>query len=135
MADRIELQLDLGQSPEEARRLGAALQTTRIDATALGSEMGQVSDKVNNVANRMVQTSYVVQDFTSQLGTRGLSGALMAVQNNIPGLLASFGTTGGLAGVLSVVAVSAGVVYENWDKIATLWRDGETLKEAERQKE
>ena len=40
----------------------------------------------------MMATSYAVQDFTSQLDTRGLAGAISAVQNNIPGMLMGFDT-------------------------------------------
>jgi hypothetical protein len=84
--------------------------------TSHGS-IGGVAGSTKNLGSTMLQTSYAVQDFTSQLGTRGLAGGLAAVQNNIPGILTSLGTTGGLAGVVSVAAVAVGLLYENWGKL------------------
>src|SRR4051812_48619326 len=47
------------------------------------------------------QSAWVIQDFTSANGDLGR--ALYAVQNNIPGLLQSFGLGTGLAGSISIV--------------------------------
>lgn len=65
----------------------------------------------------MLQASYAVQDFTSQLGTQGLGGALAAIQNNIPGILMGLGVSGGLAGALSLVSVAAGALVPIFEKL------------------
>jgi hypothetical protein len=66
----------------------------------------------------LLQTSYAVQDFTSQLGTRGLVGALGAVQNNIPVILTGLGLGAGLAGVVSIVSVGLGMALPLLDKFS-----------------
>jgi len=60
----------------------------------------------------VLYASYAVQDFTSQLGTRGLAGAFGAIQNNIPQVLIGLGAGAGFTGIASVAAVAAGVLAE-----------------------
>lgn len=86
-----------------------------LDTTHGG--IGTVTGSTKNFGSALLQTSYAVQDFTSQIGTRGLAGGLAAVQNNIPGILAGLGTSGGIAAVASLAAVSVGLLYENWGKL------------------
>lgn len=83
--------------------------------------LGQTMHPSGEFGRGILQGSYAIQDFTSQLGTRGLAGALGAIQNNIPGILAGLGAGAGLAGALSVLSVGAGLLYEHWDKLTGLF--------------
>lgn len=134
-SDRIQLILDLGHSTEDAKQLSAALQTMKVDAAAVGVEMGAVGGSTRNLGSTVLQTSYAIQDFTSQLGTRGLGGALSAVQNNIPGILTGLGATGGLAGAASAAAIAVGLLYENWDKVIGLFQDTTLADQVKKMKE
>jgi hypothetical protein len=129
--DRIVLQADIGDSAQALQSLGIRLHDVEIAAAGVG----QTTQPSGQFGRGMVNASYAVQDFTSQLGTRGLAGALGAIQNNIPQLLSSLGAGAGLAGVLSLASLGVGLLYENWDKIATLWGKGQTEEEAKRMKE
>jgi hypothetical protein len=72
----------------------------------------------------ILQASYAVQDFTSVLaGGQGLDRALSSVQNNIPGILMSLGASGGLAGVVSLVAVGIGALIP---VVGKLWKSLES---------
>jgi hypothetical protein len=115
--------------------VAAAANREHAALVATTTQMASAGGGTRNLGQALLTASFATQDFTSQLGTRGLGGALGAIQNNIPMLLVGLGVGAGLTGVLSVLSIGAGAVYDNWDKIATLWRDGETLREAERQKE
>lgn len=88
-----------------------------------GPTAAATSAGVKNIGNSALAASYAIQDFTSQLGTRGLAGGLAAVQNNIPGILAGLGTGAGLAGAASIAAVGIGLLYEHWDKFAALLKE------------
>lgn len=132
MADeRIILQLDTADSAVKARELGLELEHVQVAAAGIGHTAGSSGD----FGRGMLQASYAVQDFTSVLGTQGLGRALAAVQNNIPGLLMALGPGAGVAGAVSVITVGAGLLYENWDKIARLWGQGQTEEEAKRMRE
>jgi hypothetical protein len=86
----------------------------------LSGSIGQTRELLNGLTGRpgsgrnagqgLLGASYAVQDFTSQLGTRGLVGALGAVQNNIPSILSSLGVGAGLTGVISIAAVALGAL-------------------------
>lgn len=141
MADeRIRLELDLGQSTAATREFGAALQSVQVVADqGVAPALVRVDQSAQRAAmshadfgRTILQTSYAVQDFTAQLGTRGLGGALAAIQNNIPLLVMGLGAGAGLTGVISVLSVGVGVLYDNWGKIATLWGQGHTEEEAKR---
>lgn len=101
------------EETQARRALNEVLATTVVTTTDGQGKMGRA----------ILQTSYAVQDFTSQLGNQGLVGALNAVQNNITGILSGMGAGAGLAGVVSVVAVGAGLAYQNWDKLASAFAD------------
>jgi hypothetical protein len=87
-----------------------------------------------NVGQSALAASYAVQDFTSQLGTRGLAGALGAIQNNIPQIIMGLGMSGGLTAVVSLLSVGVGLLASNWDKVQQLWGSGKTEEEIERLK-
>lgn len=143
MADeRIKLELDLTQSTASAKEFTASLQTVSVvaDQNTVPSlqrvdvATNQVATSTNRLGSTVLYASYAVQDFTSQLGTRGLGGAFAAIQNNIPQILMGLGIGGGMTGVVSVLAVGVGVLYTNWDKVATLWGQGKTDEETARLK-
>lgn len=140
--ETIRLDLDLGQSTQKTQEFAKSLETVAVVADqqtvpAL-HRVDTVAEQVATSSARMgrgaLEASYAIQDFTSQLGDRGLAGALNAVQNNIPGILMGFGVGGAITAGISVVSVGAGLLYQNWDKLHTLWSSDETGKEAERVK-
>jgi hypothetical protein len=89
-------------------------------SNVLSGSIGQTRDLLNgltgkpgaggNAGQGLLGASYAVQDFTSQLGTRGLVGALGAVQNNIPQILVSLGAGPGLTGIISIASVALGAM-------------------------
>jgi hypothetical protein len=105
---------------------------TTEQATTATATLGR---STANAGMASLQASYAIQDFTSQLGTRGLAGALAAVQNNIPLILMNLGGPAGLVGLISVATVGAGLLYENYDKLAQLWGSGKTEEETQRLKD
>lgn len=90
----------------------AVVELQKLKATSqdVADTTEQVGTSSRNMGQVMLQSSYAVQDFTSQLGTRGLAGALGAIQNNIPGILFGLGIGPGLAGVVSVASVAVGAL-------------------------
>lgn len=129
---------ELNVEVSKEQQFYAALLPTIGDMNIKTEELAMVTNKVRGTGGAsgygILGASYAVQDFTSQLGTRGLGGALGAIQNNIPILIASLGAGAGLAGAVSIVAVGVGLLYDNWGKLKDYWTGGETEKEAERMK-
>jgi hypothetical protein len=113
---------------------GSIVQTKGLIDQLTGQPGGR-----GNPGQGMLGLSYAIQDFTSQLGTRGLVGALGAVQNNIPGILMSLGTSAGLTGVISVLSVGLGAAIPLLQKAfgaeleENIDRGKEKLKEFEAQ--
>jgi len=94
--EKIRLILDLvkgGQTDEAIK----SLEKFRTNVKDAGKDLDETTNKQKGLGQSALQASYTIQDFTSQLGTRGLAGALGAVQNNIPGILASMGAGAGLS--------------------------------------
>lgn len=126
MADeRIRLELDLNQFTASAREGTQSLQAMAVVADQnvvpalknVDRAADQAAVMHRNFGSTLLATSYAVQDFTSQLGTRGLAGAFAAVQNNIPTILAGLGVGSGMAGVLSIASVAAGGLASSFTKI------------------
>jgi hypothetical protein len=86
------------------------IQRLTAEKKKLETQTNDTSQSNVKLGQAALTTSYAIQDFTSQIGTRGLAGALGAVQNNIPGLLMSLGMSGGIAGAVSIVSVGLGVL-------------------------
>ena len=95
----------------------------------------QTSKSTANLGQSALAASYAVQDFTSQLGTRGLAGALGAIQNNIPSIIMGLGAGGGLTAVVSLLAVGVGLLASNWESVERLWGSGKTEEEIKRLKD
>ena len=149
--ERIGLELDLGQSIADVRALDAALQTMSVStsghvvtgmhqfdqsvkATASSARIASnaVAEAQRSTADfgRGIQSvSYIVQDFTSVVGSQGLAGGLRAVQNNIPQLLTQLGSGAGLAGVVSLVALGVGLLVDNWGRLTAAFKGGATQEE------
>ena len=115
---------------EAFAKLSFVTDTATVSTARLTGAVGK-----DGLGRGILQTSFAVQDFTSQLGTRGLAGALAAVQNNIPVILTGLGLGAGLAGIVSVVSVGVGLLVSNWGSIQKLWSGKDTEAEAERMKE
>lgn len=103
--------------------------------TTEAAKTGQTFSRQGAFGSGILSASYAVQDFTSVLSTQGLGRALGAIQNNIPILVASLGAGAGLAGAISIVSIGTGLLIDNWDKLTGKWKDGETEREAGRQKQ
>lgn len=79
----------------------AAGNAQRAAMAGTGAAASQLGGRLTNLAPAMIGLSYAAQDAASQLGTRGLGGAMMAAANNIPAIGLLWGPTG--------FAVAAGV--------------------------
>jgi hypothetical protein len=116
---------DLAVMKQELQALAVQLEQGQISSqdfaqafTKLDGNIRQTTDLLGrlkgsgggNSGQGLLGLSYAVQDFTSQLGTRGLVGALAAVQNNIPQILMSLGAGAGMTGIISVLAVGLGIL-------------------------
>jgi hypothetical protein len=136
MADeRIKLELDLNQFTASAKEGTHALQTMHTVADQnvvpalkkVDDAAQQAAAAKRNFGSTVLYASYAVQDFTSQLGTRGLAGAFAAIQNNIPQILVGLGVGGGLTGILSVAAVALGAFS---DKLIAMPEDAKKAADA-----
>lgn len=120
LADALQrLSVEEIQLAESTQKTTVALQSESVQATSntaaltrTATATDQVASSKRQLGSTILATSYAVQDFTSQLGTRGLAGALSAIQNNIPMILAGLGVGAGVAGVVSVAAVGVGLLTE-----------------------
>jgi hypothetical protein len=131
----------LGVTTERAAKLAEqAWNSEQAAAQRAAAATAEASQEVQQMATRLgtsgdfgralLQGSYAVQDFTSQLGTRGLAGAIGAIQNNIPLLLTNLGLSGGLAGVISIVSIGLAALIPQFQKAF----GGETQEEIEKTK-
>lgn len=123
-----QLTVDLEAMKVKVNEVGASYARGEMNVQEFIKQHGQLSGSINqtkglidgltgkpgggggNMGQGLLGASYAVQDFTSQLGTRGLVGALGAIQNNIPQILMSLGAGAGLTGVISVAAVALGAL-------------------------
>jgi hypothetical protein len=113
------LEAEMVEATVVARNFTAATH----QAQAGGVIIGQTFGKGGSAGMAMLQFSQLVDD--AQYGMRG-------IVNNIGPLAMSLGRGAGLAGVVTTLAVAAYGVYENWDKIVSLWDGGATERETER---
>lgn len=125
---------------EAERQATTALQAETAQtqvATAAKRNLATATDAAavakRNFGSTVLFASYAVQDFTSQLSTRGLAGALSAIQNNIPQILVGLGVGGGFAGVASLAAVAAQSLAAGFGAMGE--KAGEAAKQLETLKE
>ena len=142
--ETIQLTFDFGNTTEKAGQVTKSLQDMQaasdeavrraVELTQAQKAMGVILEEVSqrqqvvvrdvretatapiDFGRTILNTSFAVQDFTSQLGTRGLAGALGAVQNNIPMILTGLGMGAGLSGVVSIASVGVGVLANSLSK-------------------
>jgi hypothetical protein len=101
------------------KELDKAVEETNESAKKLAPQLDGPTKGSSGLGRSAMAASYAFQDFTSQLGTQGVAGGLRAIQNNIPGMLMGFEKlSAGWVAAISAMAVGAGILYENWDKIA-----------------
>lgn len=113
------LEAEMEEATMAARNFSVATSQVQGGGVALARTFGRNGD----AGMAMLQFAQLADD--AQYGIRG-------ILNNIPGLAMSLGRGAGLAGVVSILALAAYGVYENWDKIQGLWDGGATEREAER---
>lgn len=113
------LEAEMEEATIATRNFSVATSQVQGNGVALARTFGRNGD----AGMAMLQFAQLADD--AQYGIRG-------VLNNIPGLAMSLGRGAGLAGVVSILALAAYGVYENWDKIQGLWDGGATEREAER---
>lgn len=99
------------------------MQQVQQQAAQAGHAVGAAFNR--NAAMGILEVSRAVED---------LQYGFAAVVNNIPGIVTGLGFGMGVAGVASLAAVAINQLYQHWDDIASLWREGETDNEAERVK-
>ena len=112
------------------RALNAALEEAAPAASKSAGGADKAAKSTMQLGGAFQTTAFAAQDFASQLGTRGLGGAIGAVQNNIPTLVTQIGgkSAAGLAGAIGIATVAAGLLYDNWDKVAAFWSPAEVAK-------
>lgn len=91
----------------------AATASMASATTAAAAVKDRAAESSRNFGSTILYASYAVQDFTSQIGTRGMLGGLAAIQNNIPQILVGLGVGTGFAGVVSLAAVAVGTLASN----------------------
>jgi hypothetical protein len=114
-SEKISLELDLNQFTASAREGTAALQTMAVVAdqnvvpalNAVDKSADQLAATKKRLGMALMDVNYIVQDFTSQIGTRGMLGGLNAIQNNIPNLIRDLGGASGLGGTIGLVSIAA----------------------------
>ena len=99
------------------KAMNAVLAETTSVVTTLAPQISGPTKGSSGLGRSAMAASYAFQDFTSQLGTRGFAGALSAIQNNIPGILAGFGIGGTVIAGISAGAVALGLVVDNISKM------------------
>jgi hypothetical protein len=115
------------------QRLGGEIAALGIKTAAVAGKsqvlttgMKGIQDGSRNTGYAILMMSQAIED--AQYG-------LAAVSNNLPGIVAALGGPAGLAGVVSIVATGANLLYRNWDTLSSLWQSDETRKEAGRMRE
>jgi hypothetical protein len=87
--------------------LGKEIKKTSATSETFTKETGKVSGASSNASRSLLMFSQGFED--AQYGMRG-------VLNNIPGLVMSLGGTAGIAGAVSIAAVSFSVLYDWFSK-------------------
>lgn len=92
-------------------------------ADSLAKTQSATSAMSNGTARAITQVGFALQDFSSQLSTRGLAGAIPAVTNNVQMLGAAFGPVGmaatALGGALAGIALPPLIEFMTGTKDAT----------------
>lgn len=120
----------LGSALAAARTQMAGMEhqsrTTAVQIDRMVSNLAGVPRAGTSGGRALLEFSRAAED--AQYGLHG-------VINNIPGLLQALGTGAGLTGALSLATVGAMQLYNHWDDLVGLFREGETKSEAERMDE
>jgi hypothetical protein len=103
------------------KNINALTQALARSQATLATQAAAAGDGAKKFGQFATQAGYFVDDV--QYGFKGIA-------NNIPGLLQTLGMGGGLAGILSIVAIVANQLYERWDTLANLFGMGATKTEA-----
>lgn len=117
-----------GLKQSEAAALEFANNVDKHGKKAAAAMSGSNSGFSGSGGARMVQQAgFALQDFTSQLDTRGFAGAMAAVSNNIQVMGSSFGPTG--MAITAVGGALAGILLPKLVELTGWFKDGK--KEAE----
>lgn len=127
----VKLQLDAAQFQAALQGAGVSIQqfaqrTTVIQTSTVKASagVGRFGAAMSGIGPIMQQGAFAAQDFASQLGTRGLGGALQAASNNIQVMGAAFGPQGMIVSAFVGVAVQAlGSYIEFQEKAAKKTED------------
>lgn len=130
--------LERAASHEQSAATATARSASALNETAKAASAAAAAKKQNASASNdatagsqrlgqgLMQLGFALDDV--QYGMKGLS-------NNIPGLLTSFGTGAGLAGVISIVAIGAYQLYSHWDQLMGLMGMGKVKSQADEMEE
>lgn len=116
-----EFNAGLKQSEEAAKQFATTTEVSSQRASTAMMKAGRAGGGVNTggIAQAVQSVGFGLQDFTSQLGTRGLAGAIPAAANNVQMLGAMFGPVGlaatavggALAGILLPRLIETGSIF------------------------
>lgn len=118
----------LQQSEEAANKFANNVQNSANRANASISKVGQGGMVGGGAARALQQVGFGMQDFSSQLETRGLSGAISAVSNNVQMLGAAFGPVG--LAISAVGGALAGIFLPKLIESSGLFKDNKKEVEA-----
>lgn len=120
---------------QQMKQSAASIRQVQSTATGMSSAFNSGMAGTTAASRRfqfgLQSLAYAVQDASSQIGTRGFSGALTAVSNNIPGVLGLLGGTAlkwGLVGSAVAGVVSAYMMMSDTSK--QVKKDTEELDES-----
>jgi hypothetical protein len=117
---RLVVEVEGSQSLDEAKQKVEQFSAALTGGGAGGAGGGHLQERVRSLA-------YAFQDFASAGGDVGQK--LNAITNNIPGILAGFGS---LATGIGVVVTAGVALYNNWDQVVRLFEEKKPFPEAER---
>jgi hypothetical protein len=103
---------ELMASVEATQRANAVQRAMADNVGALGPAAGKATAGTKDLGRGILEVSRGLEDM--QYGIAG-------VLNNIPQAVLAFGGPAGLAGVISMAAVAAKVLYDHWGEISNLF--------------
>ncbi len=102
------------------------------EMTELLVGLNEEADKVEDVSTKAAKGTRDMGRATLEASRalEDLQYGLAGVMNNLPGLVTTLGGPAGLAGIISIVAVGAMQLYNNWDKLMNLFEDKQPFPKA-----
>lgn len=136
---RVENQEQIDRLQSELEQLRQAyLALSAVDRQGAPGEqiLRDMADRTRDLSSAQRQAAGSSANFGRSLllagqGIEDMQYGIGGVLNNIPGLVEAIGGGAGLAGAVSIIAVGANLLYENWDNLMTAFGSSEPKTAAE----